>query len=221
MYGMNTRGLPGSLAPIYQELQVERSEPPATSRTCATQFSSASACASMRLSPSSRKYPMQSATHSTCCSIDGSMLVSTEGLPGPVMVKRLGKPAMPRPRYVFGPSRHFSLSAWQGAADVDLQQRPGHRIEAGREHDRIDCVFLILGPNASRRDRLDRLAADVDQGDIWAVIGLPVAGIDAEPLAADDVARREHLSDLRIVHDLSDLAANKLGRELIGRLIVE
>jgi hypothetical protein len=108
-----------------------------------------------------------------------------------------------------------------GAADVDLQQRPGHRIEAGREHDRIDCVFLILGPNASRRDRLDRLAADVDQGDIWAVIGLPVAGIDAEPLAADDVARREHLSDLRIVHDLSDLAANKLGREVIGRLIVE
>jgi hypothetical protein len=94
MYGMNTRGLPGTLAPIYQELQVERSEPPATSRTCATQFSPASACASMRLSPSSRKYPMQSATHSTCCSIDGSMLVSTEGLPGPV---RLGKPAMPRP----------------------------------------------------------------------------------------------------------------------------
>ena len=32
MYGMNTRGLPGTLAPIYQELQVERSEPPATSR---------------------------------------------------------------------------------------------------------------------------------------------------------------------------------------------
>ena len=37
MYGMNTRGLPGTLAPIYQELQVERSEVPATSRTCATQ----------------------------------------------------------------------------------------------------------------------------------------------------------------------------------------
>src|ERR1700719_2110477 len=218
MYGMNTRGLPGTLAPIYQELQVERSEPPATSRTRATQFSSASACASMRLSPSSRKYPMQSATHSTCCSIDGSMLVSTEGLPGPVMVKRLGKPAEIRLR-ALAPLLLERLPA--GAADVDLQQRPGHRIEAGREHDRIDCVFLILGPNASRRDRLDRLAADVDQGDIWAVIGLPVAGIDAEPLAADDVARREHLSDLRIVHDLSDLAANKLGREVIGRLIVE
>lgn len=83
------------------------------------------------------------------------------------------------------------------------------------------AVSPPLARRASRRDRLDRLAADVDQGDIWAVIGLPVAGIDAEPLAADDVARREHLSDLRIVHDLSDLAANKLGREVIGRLIVE
>jgi hypothetical protein len=98
MYGMNTRGLPGTLAPIYQELQVERSEVPATSRTCATQLSSASFRASMRLRPLSRRYPMQSATHSTCCSIDGNMLVSTEGLPGPVIVKRFGKSAMPRPR---------------------------------------------------------------------------------------------------------------------------
>src|SRR6266436_5232361 len=35
MYGIQTRGLPGTLAPMYQELQVERSEPSATSRTCA------------------------------------------------------------------------------------------------------------------------------------------------------------------------------------------
>ena len=30
MYGIKTRGLPGTLAPMYQALQVERSEPPAT-----------------------------------------------------------------------------------------------------------------------------------------------------------------------------------------------
>src|ERR1700724_3459107 len=76
MYGMNTRGLPGTLAPIYQELQVERSEPPATSRTWATQLSSASARASMRLRPLSRRYPMQSATHSTCCSIESGLAKS-------------------------------------------------------------------------------------------------------------------------------------------------
>src|SRR6516164_8974467 len=33
MYGIKTRGLSGTFAPIYQELQVERSDPPATSRT--------------------------------------------------------------------------------------------------------------------------------------------------------------------------------------------
>ncbi len=41
---------------------------------------------------------MQSAIHSTCCSIDSTMLLSTEGLPGPVTMKRLGKPAVARPR---------------------------------------------------------------------------------------------------------------------------
>ena len=41
---------------------------------------------------------MQSATHSTCCSIATIMLVSTDGLPGPVMVNRLGNPATVRPR---------------------------------------------------------------------------------------------------------------------------
>ena len=53
---------------------------------------------------------MQSATQSTCCSIATSMLTSTEGLPGPVMVKRFGKPAVAMPRYVRGPAAHLSRS---------------------------------------------------------------------------------------------------------------
>ena len=40
----------------------------------------------------------QSAIHSTCCSIETTMLDRTEGLPGPVMVKRLGNPATVKPR---------------------------------------------------------------------------------------------------------------------------
>src|SRR6476646_1472141 len=46
---------------------------------------------------------MQSLIHSTCCSMDKTMLESTEGLPGPVMVNRFGKPAIIMPRYVHGP----------------------------------------------------------------------------------------------------------------------
>ena len=36
------------------------------------------------------------------------MFESTDGLPGPVMVKKLGKPTVVSPRYVEGPSAHFS-----------------------------------------------------------------------------------------------------------------
>ena len=55
--------------------------------------------------------PMIRATKSTCCSIDTGMLDSTDGLCGPVMVNRFGKPALIRPRYVRGPSAHFSRSS--------------------------------------------------------------------------------------------------------------
>ena len=41
---------------------------------------------------------MQSAVHSTCCSMETIMFVSTDGLPGPVMVNMFGKPATARPR---------------------------------------------------------------------------------------------------------------------------
>jgi len=48
--------------------------------------------------PSARRWARQSATQSTCCSIDTIMFDSTEGLPGPVMVKRFGKPTLVSPR---------------------------------------------------------------------------------------------------------------------------
>ena len=41
---------------------------------------------------------MQSAIQSTCCSIDTTMLLSTDGLPGPVIMNRFGKPASSSPR---------------------------------------------------------------------------------------------------------------------------
>ena len=40
----------------------------------------------------------QSQIHTTCCSIDTIMFVSTDGLPGPVIVNMFGKPAPARPR---------------------------------------------------------------------------------------------------------------------------
>ena len=45
-----------------------------------------------------QRRPMQSAIHSTCCSIDTGMLLSTDGLPGPVIVNRFGNPGTASPR---------------------------------------------------------------------------------------------------------------------------
>ena len=72
------------------------------------------------------------------------MFMSTDGLPGPVIVNRLGKPATWRPSIVRGPSAQASASAdAAGAADVHAQQRTGHGVEAGREDDGVE---LVLAP---------------------------------------------------------------------------
>ncbi len=106
-----------------------------------------------------------------------------------------------------------------GAGYVDLQQRPGHRIKAGGEDDGIDRVFLSLCPDAGRNYHLDRFAADVDQGDVRAVERRPIPGVDAEPLAADNVCRRQHLGGVGVVDDLADLAADEFGRQIVGPLV--
>src|SRR6516225_4193439 len=90
----------------------ERSSVPlTTSLTCATQLSWAAGTASTVVSPSLRIYAMQSAIHSTCCSIATGIFASTDGLCGPVIVNRLGKLATESPREVRGPSAQASFSA--------------------------------------------------------------------------------------------------------------
>ena len=147
----------------------------------------------------------------------GSMFVSTEGLPGPVMVNRFGKPG----------HRHAEVGAWPlapfllqrqsaTAADVDLQQRAGHGVEAGGEHDGVDLVLLAPGADALLGDLLDRLVADIDQLHVGPVERLVVADIDAQPLAADGVTGREQLGQLRIGHLFSDLVAHEIGCGNVG-----
>ena len=41
---------------------------------------------------------MQSAIQSTCCSIDTTMLLSTDGLPGPVIDEQVREAGEPMPR---------------------------------------------------------------------------------------------------------------------------
>src|ERR1700677_4382618 len=92
-------------APRYQESACGNSVKYATCVTCSIQAASASGVASAVASPCAVRYPMQSVIHSTCCSIDRAMLLSTEGDPGPVTMNRFGNPGVATPRYARGPAR--------------------------------------------------------------------------------------------------------------------
>ena len=39
-------------------------------------------------------------------------MLKTDGLPGPVIVKRLGKPFANNPKYILGPSSHLLFRVW-------------------------------------------------------------------------------------------------------------
>ena len=95
---MNTRGLPGMFAPMYQEFASGYSVLSATSLTCWTQSRSASGAASIRFMPRARIVARQSPIQSICCSIATIICVFTDGLPGPVIVNMLGKPETISPR---------------------------------------------------------------------------------------------------------------------------
>ena len=65
---------------------------------CRAQPAWAASVASMAVNPASRIATRRSTTQSACCSIDTVMFENTDGLPGPVIMNRLGKPATVSPR---------------------------------------------------------------------------------------------------------------------------
>src|SRR5215469_14983303 len=95
---------------MYQELAVGCRVMLAQSRTCWSHPDSATAVGSIVSKPSPPMSLRQPATQSTCCSIETVMFDRTDGLPGPVIVKKFGNPTVIRPRYVDGPGAHFSVS---------------------------------------------------------------------------------------------------------------
>ena len=79
------------------------------------------------------------------------MLLSTDGLPGPVMVNRLGKPAIGEAEVgarAVGPL--LAQRAAAAAADVDVEQRAGHGVEAGGEDDAVELVLGVARAHARR-----------------------------------------------------------------------
>src|SRR6185295_15091227 len=105
------------------------------------------------------------------------------------------------------------------SADVDGRQRPCHCVEPSREDDRVELVLFTRDLEAFRRDFLDRCFTDIDQAHVRPVESLPIARIDAQSLAADDVAWRERLGDFGVTHRLANLATHELRGCIVRRVI--
>src|SRR5207237_1038306 len=101
------------------------------------------------------------------------------GLPGTLTPRRREFPVSPT----------VGLANAAAAENVHLDERAGHGVEAGGEHERVGLVQCAIDFHARRRDLLDRPLADVDQRDVVAIERLVVADVDAQPLAADRVLR--------------------------------
>ena len=95
--------------------------------------------------------------------------------------------------------------------NIDLFHCPRHRIEAGGKDDRIERVVGIGRAQSARRNFCDRLASDIDQGDVVAIVGLVVVGIENQPFGADRmIVRTQQLCGSWILDGGADLLAYEL-----------
>ena len=105
------------------------------------------------------------------------------------------------------------------AANVDLAQRAGHRVEAGREDDDVELDLLLRSLDALGGDALDRRGPQVDQRHVGAVVSLEVRAAHAEPPRADRVIGRAQCGGgLRVIDDAADLVAHEVGAAVVGLL---
>ena len=103
------------------------------------------------------------------------------------------------------------------AGDVDADDRAGHRVEAGGEHDRVELEGLAGRVDAGLGDRRDRVLAQVDQANVGEVVGLVVVGVETGPLGADVVVgRAQRLGDLGVVHDRADLVVDEVAQRVVA-----
>ena len=101
--------------------------------------------------------------------------------------------------------------------DVQLQQRPGHGVEAGREDDDVE---LVLGAVAQAQpvgsDALDRVGPHIHQRHVRSVEGLEIPAVDRRPLGRIGVVDLGQKCCRRgVLHDLADLALDEFRRRRV------
>ena len=135
--------------------------------------------------------------------------------------EEIGKALDRQPEIVERPVRPFLLQALAiTPPDIDGQQRPGHRVEAGRKDDRIKSKLPVARGDTGGGDRADRIGLDIDNLDIGLVEGLIIMGVETGALGADrEFGRGQYVGDPAVLDHAADLAADKLRERLIGLLV--
>src|SRR3954447_18254341 len=106
------------------------------------------------------------------------------------------------------------------AAEVDLQERPRHRVEAGGEDDDVQRVFARARLDAGGGNALDRLGTQVHQRDVVAVEGIEIVGVDRRGARCrGGIDIRKRLGGFWILDDLADLALDEFGSRVVRRLV--
>ena len=77
-------------------------------------------------------------------------------------------------------------------------------------------MLNTVRPYTARCNCFDGFLTDIDQFDIFPVVGLEVVDIDAEPFRADDILRTQRLRCRRIVDGGADLVAYEIGGNVIS-----
>src|SRR5580704_3216741 len=149
--------------------------------------------------------------------METTMLLKTEGLPGPVMVKRLGKPATMTPRYVRGPAAHFCLRGRPARPRMSMRERAPVMASNPVAKTMLSSAIVIAGANAGGSDLLNGRAADVDQGDVVAVEGGVIISVNAKAFGAQRVILgHQFFGHCGIMDDLADFGAHEIGDSVVG-----
>ena len=105
------------------------------------------------------------------------------------------------------------------SGDPDPAERARHGVETRGANDRVQRIFRPVRHDPLPGEAFDRTLGDVDQLDMRQVVGLEIAGVHAQPLAAKNVVRTQQRSGRRVLHERADLAARKIRDGVVGFLL--
>ncbi len=106
------------------------------------------------------------------------------------------------------------------ADDVDRRAGARDRVEAGGEHDCVELERFARRVDSGLGNAHQRVTLQVHQPHMGQIERGMVVGVQAQPFGADRIAGgAQRVGRLRIVHGGANLAADEVGKVIVGRPI--